>query len=185
MIFSVRLTVSGTEPGGIGVPATSTLSKSSTGGINTTTTGSSTSTIPAGSAIFADSGSRDSNRKPTGSEVFEALFRLYQEPQIVARLMCLFTDLAEDFYLARGGDRWTLRDTRGEIERRDLKGYGYTAVIGISDEEKELHALLERVMPDLATAKPESVHDMINRHFLPPGYVFMHDNAKGCLVAVI
>lgn len=164
--------------------ATSTFTRSSIGGMSTLT-GTSTGITRPEKALGGGTGSGrdDPNQKPTASEVFEELFGLYEDSGTVAGLMRLFTRMSEDLDRVRNGDRETIRDMREEREAREIEDYGYLVIVGIPNNK--VHDLLEHVMRDLATATPGSTHEMVNRHFLPPGYVFMHDNAKGCVLAII
>lgn len=168
--------------------ATSSLTRSSIGGMSTLTSNNTGTTLPekalgGGSAGGGTGSGLDPDRKPTASEVFEELFRLYEDSGTVAKLMRLFTRMSEDLDRVRNGDRSTIRDMREEREAREVEDYGYLVVVDVPNDK--IHDLLEGVMLDLATATPGSAHEMVNRHFLPSGYVFMHDYADGCVLAII
>ncbi|HSX41444.1 MAG TPA: hypothetical protein VLF21_02315 [Candidatus Saccharimonadales bacterium] len=59
---------------------------------------------------------------------------------------------------------------------------GKEAVINM---EMAAHDLLDEVMPDRASPRPDSLHKMLNEHFLPTGYTFLHDRRAFCTVEII
>jgi hypothetical protein len=112
------------------------------------------------------------------------LLQLYDDPNVVARLMELFTEAASCLGRVRCGDREVIKAVRAEKERRRITRRDYLALVSIPNAEVKLHKLLQKVMVDLADPEPGSIHELVNRHFLPSGHVFVHDAAKGCFVAI-
>jgi hypothetical protein len=55
----------------------------------------------------------------------------------------------------------------------------------VVEMDMTVHDLLEKIMRDGEVAQPGTVHDAINRHYLPEGYTFVHGRRDYCTIEVV
>lgn len=97
---------------------------------------------------------------PSFPEVLDALMDFGYDPQEVEILLTLLRESAEAIVLATGTSAPVIMNMRA-------------------------HDLLEAIMPERAQPVAGSLHERLNRHFLPGGWTFVHDRTQYCVIVAL
>ncbi len=102
----------------------------------------------------------DMSEVPSLAEIFDALHDAGHTAQNIRVILDMMQSAAKQLKAPEGEETWI-------------------------DVDMSAHELLDDIMPDKATAAPGSIHERLDRRFLPEGYTFLHDVHGHCSLEAV